>query len=340
MINLKAKIFFLSLLLVLITTLPLLTSCDSSVKNEKKQSVQLDKVSLRLPIPIADTGFSPYYLAVDKGIFNKYGLEVRLEPGSPELNPVKMVSQGQDQFGVVGGPELLMTGRAKGAGIIGIAQIHKDSDFSVLLTLKESGITTLPQLEGKKVGFFIGHISTDIIHMLLTKEGITVDELDVGFDYGQLLTGKIDAQWAFRSTAGVTLPAKGIALNIISPADYGISTQGHMVIANEALVNDKPDLVQRFTNAVLEGLQYSVDYPNEAVLATMQRDPQFKAEIGEEQMKINIAAVKNNNRLGWIDQKDMEKTKAQLLSVNLLSEDFVVANAFTTAFLEQALKAE
>src|SRR5437016_2056194 len=78
-----------------------------------------NEVSVRLPIPAADTGFAPFYLAVDNGFFEKQGVKVTIQPGSPELNPVKMVSQKADQFGLLAGPELLLSARNKNAPIIG-----------------------------------------------------------------------------------------------------------------------------------------------------------------------------------------------------------------------------
>jgi len=294
----------------------------------------ITKVSLRLPIPVVHTSFSPYYLAVDKGMFLKHGLDVSIEPGSPELNPVKMVSQGIDAFGVVGGPELLFSGRNKGAGIIGIALLHNDADFVVIATLKNSGITKVSQLEGKKVGFFYGHISTDILHMLFKKENVQVEEIDVGFNYGQLISGEIDAQWAFRTTAGLSLPAKGIPLNFISPADYGIITQGHMIIANETMVKENPDIVQRFLVAVLEAINYSLDNTQEAIDSAVKRDPNFSREIGQQQMEILRSTILGNTRIGWIPEDAMEKTKQQMLSVDLLPDDFDIESAYTTRFLE------
>jgi len=169
------KILLTSVLIALVVISAALFSLGNRPGN-----TALEEVSLRLPIPAADTAFAPYYLAIDKGIFAKHGLHVTLEPGSPELNPVKMVSQGIDQFGVVGGPELLFSARANGAPLVGIALLHKDSNLVVILTLKGSGITKVSDLQGIKVGFFYGHISTDILHMLFRKEGVDVQEVDVG----------------------------------------------------------------------------------------------------------------------------------------------------------------
>lgn len=300
--------------------------------NEKFSSLQ--KISIRLPIPVADSAFSPYYLAIDKGIFAKYGFDVTLEPGTPELNPVKMVSQGMDDFGVLGGPELLFTGRNKGASITGIFLLHKDSDFVVLLALKEKEINELKDLQNKSVGFFYGHISTDILRMLFKKNNIEVNEVDVGFDYGSLITGSIDAQWAFRTTAGITLPAKGIEVNVISPADYGIRTNGHMIIVNDSLLKNNPGLVQRFTDALVEATNLVLANEDEAIVATILRNPNFSYDVGKKQLAIYNNAILRNKPIGWIHEEDMQVASKQMISAGLISEEFNVKSAFTNRFLK------
>ena len=301
-------------------------------ENNGKEDLE---VSLRLPIPVVDTAFSPYYLGVDKKIFAKHGLSVTLEPGTPELNPVKMLSQGTDEFAVLGGPELLFTARAKGAPLVAIALIHKDSDFVVIVTPKKSGLTKVAQLEGKKVGFFYGHISTDILRMLLKKENVRISEVDVGFNYGPLISGELDAQWAFRTTAGIGLPAKGFDINVISPADYGIATQGHVVVTTEKMIKEKPEVVQAFLNAVLDAMKYSLDHVGEAVDSAIARDPKFKRPVGEKQMEIYNKAIRNNSQLGWIPEDAMQKTKEQMVSAGLVVDKFDVSAAYTTRFLQK-----
>ncbi len=324
-----AKILFAVLFIISVIYL-----FNSQSFNLSEKTLSLQRISLRLPIPVADTAFSPYYLAVDKGIFAKYGFDVTLEPGTPELNPVKMVSQGMDDFGVLGGPELLFSGRNKGATITGIALLHKDSNFVVLLTLKEKEINELKDLQNKSVGFFYGHISTDILRMLFKKNNIKVNEVDVGFDYGSLITGSIDAQWAFRSTAGITLPAKGIEVNVISPADYGIRTNGHMIIVNDSLLKNNPGLVQRFTDALVEAINFALSNEDEAIAATIARDPNFSYDIGKKQLSIYNNAILRNKPIGWIHEEDMQIASKQMIEAGLISEYFDANSAFTNRFLK------
>jgi NitT/TauT family transport system substrate-binding protein len=301
---------------------------------EQSQPVVVQaEVSVRLPIPAADTGFAPFYLGIDKGFFEKQGLKVSLQSGSPELNPVKMVSQKVDQFGLLGGPELLLTARSKKAPILGIALLGKNADLAGIVTLKSSGLTKLEQLQDKKVGFFYGHISTDILHMLFQKENIKVDELDTGFDYGQLISGKIDAQWAFRTTAGINLPAKGVDVNFISPSDYGIHTHGYTVVVNQEYANQHPDIVKRFVAAIIDATKYAADHPEDEVTATMKRDPNFKSAVGEAQVALYNKVIRNHDRLGEFSNVDLQATAAQMKAANLLPADFDATTAFDGSFV-------
>lgn len=298
-------------------------------------SVSPDKISLRLPIPVVDASFAPYYLAVDEGFYKEAGLDVKIEPGTPDLNPVKMVSQKIDQFGVLGGPELLLSGRNKGADIAGIMLLHKNSDFVVLLTLKKSGLDTLDKLQGKKVGMFYGHISTDVLHMLFKKQAIKVNEVDVGFDYGPLISGSLDAEWAFRTTAGITLPAKGIEINMISPATYGIHTDGHVLIANGDIIRNSPDLVERFVKATRKGIELSLSNPARAIESVRARNKELQIGVIEKQLEIYSAAIKRNNQIGAFSDESMLTAKEQMKSIGLLPEGFDIAPAYTNRFIQQ-----
>ena len=153
--------------------------------------------------------------------------------GSPELNPIAMVQSGRDQIGVLGGPDTMLVANAAGANLVAVSVMHRNSNFSVLVSLAESGIEEIQDLEGKKVGFFYGHISTDILRNVLRKKSVLVSEVDTGFDYTPLITGNVDAEWAFRVTAGLSLPNQGVDINIIDPAEYGVVSHGYTIFVRE-----------------------------------------------------------------------------------------------------------
>src|SRR5438874_10587596 len=295
------------------------------------------QVSVRFPIPIIEAGQTPFYVAQDKGYYADEHLRVSFQMGSRELNPVKTIATGQDAFGVLGGPDTLLVARSKGQPLKALAILHRNSNFPCLITLKSSGITKLSQLQGKRIGFNYGHISTDVLRNLLRKNNIKYSEVDVGFDYNQLIARKIDAEWAFTVTAGLDLPAKGVEINIISPADYGIVTQGYTIFSTDDTASNKGDLALRLLRATLRGVKFTVENPEEANRIFLKRDPSLDAALSLKRLKAYNAATSNNEQYppGFMDQQMFRSTYDRLVEEHVIEKPFDFHEAYTTRFLEE-----
>lgn len=295
------------------------------------------KISVRLPIPIIESAFTPFYAAIDKGYYAEEGLEVEFNLGSPENNPVKMVASEADDFGILGGPDTLLVARSKGQPLTAIGVIHRNSNFPVVLTLKDSGITSLEQLDGKKVGFFYGHISTDVLRNLFRKQNINIEEVDVGFNYNPLIAGQLDAEWAFRTTAGINLPEKGIEVNIISPSDYGINTHGYTIFTTEEMINEHPEIAERFLRATAKGIAYTVKNPDEALESTLKRDPTLDREVERKRLEEynKVTSISTEYPPGYMDEEMFQETYDRLQEEGVIESEFDVKEAFTTKFLDE-----
>jgi NitT/TauT family transport system substrate-binding protein len=325
-----------SISIFLSTFVLLVASCSKREPSEPKPAVaNLTRVSIRFPIPIIEAGQAPFYVAQDNGYYRAEGIEPVFNMGSPELNPVKMVASNQDMFGVLGGPDTLLVARSKGQPLTAIAVLHRNSNFPCLLTLKSSGITKLGQLNGKKIGFFHGHISTDVLHSLLRKNGIRYTEVDTGFNYSQLIGKQIDAEWAFTVTAGLDLPAKGVAVNVINPADYGIVTDGYTLFTTDQAVASSPDVISRFLRATLRGVDYTVAHPREANATLLRRDPKLDPELSLRRLMAYNAVTSHAEPYpaGYMDREMFQRAYDRLRDEKVLGSEFDVANAFTTRFL-------
>ncbi len=292
-------------------------------------------VNVRFPIPIIEAGQSSFYIAQDKGFYGEENLDVHFQMGSRELNPVKTVATGQDTFGVLGGPDTLMVARSAGQPLKAVAVLHRNSNFSCLLTLKSSGITTLQQLRGKKIGFYYGHISTDVLRNLLRKQKIPYTEVDVGFDYNQLIAGQVAAEWAFTVTAGLDLPARGVPVNIISPADYDIVTDGYTLFTTDQTIQSHPDLVTRFVRATLRGVAYTVAHPEEANDALLKRDSTLDRPLSLKRVLAYNAVTSDSPQYppGYMDREMFQRAYDRLAEEKVIQHPFNPGDAFTTAFL-------
>jgi len=297
-----------------------------------------EHISVRFPIQIIEAGQTPFYVAEDKGFYKNENLVVNFQMGSRQLNPVKQVAIGQDTFGILGGPDTLLVARAKGQPLVAVGILERNANFTCLVTLKSSRITKLSQLKGKKIGFYYGHISTDVLRALLRQNRIDYTEVDVGFDYNQLIAGKIAAQWAFTVTAGMDLPAKGVAINIISPADYGIVTQGYTIFATNKTIDEKPDVVLRFLRATFRGVKFTVAHPEEAVATLLKRDQNLDPSLSLKRLEAYNAVTSDSKKYppGYMDKDMFTTTYDRLAAAHVIEQPFDVSEAYTTQFLEEA----
>jgi len=332
----KRGIILLGCFILLMSFIFTLTNCT----REKSEGTAKAKISVRFRIPIIEAGQTTFYVAQDKGYYDEENLEVTFEMGSRELNPVKMVAAEQNDFAILGGPDALLTAISKGEPLKCIALIHRNSNFPCLITLKSSGITKVEQLQDKKVGFFYGHISTDVLRNLFRRTKVKMTEVDVGFDYNQLITGKIDAEWAFTVTAGLELPAKGVEINFISPADYGIVSHGYTIFATEKTIKERPDVVLRFLRASLKGVKYTVENPEDAVKSLLKRDPNLEPELNLKRQLAYNAVTSNSEEYppGYMDKLMFQETYDRLVEENVIQDTFDVSKAYTTEFLEKIFR--
>jgi len=332
----KKSIIVFKFLVYLLIIHVLVVGCGPKAgKNEK--SKELLKISVRFPIPIIEAGQIPYYVAQDKGFYSNEGLDVTFEMGSKELNPVKMVVSGTNDFAILGGPDPMLVARSKGQPLKAIAVIHRNSDFPCLITLKSSGVTEVKQLDGKKVGFNYGHISTDVLRSLFNKEMIKVEEVDVGMDYNQLINSKITAEWGFTVTGGLELPAKGIEINIINPSKYGIVTHGYTIFTTEKMIKEHPDVVLKFLRASLKGVSFTVENADEALKSLLKRDPKLDPALNLRRLKAYNEVTSNSKEYpaGYMDQQMFKETYDRLVKEKVIETQFNLSDAYTTEFLEK-----
>ena len=96
----------------------------------------LTKVTLNLTY-IPNVQFAPFYVAIEKGYFAKYGLEVSLAYGN-EADMVALVGSDNQQFMIASGEQVLLS-RAQGLPVISVREWYKDYPVGVA-SLKTSQI--------------------------------------------------------------------------------------------------------------------------------------------------------------------------------------------------------
>jgi NitT/TauT family transport system substrate-binding protein len=122
-----------------------MAAAGSSKSGATKVTVQLKWVT--------QAQFAGFYAAQAKGYYKALGLDVTLKVGGPDIVPEQVVLGGQAEFGVDWLPSLF-SNREAGNDLVNIGQMYTRSGTTEV-TWKDSGITSMAKMKGKKYGVWL-----------------------------------------------------------------------------------------------------------------------------------------------------------------------------------------
>jgi len=217
-----------------------------------------------LPYWVTTAQFAGYYVAKEKGIYEKFGINLRIIPYKPFVTSSDLISGGVADFAalwLVNAIEL----KAKGTDIVNIAQLSSRSS-AMLITKKSSGIDSIEDMNGKRAGIWSGFE----LHprALFNKFKIDVKIIPIGSTNNLFLMGGVDiinANWFDEYHSIINSGYDSTDLNVFFYSDYGLNfLEDGIYCLSDKLKND-PQLCEDFVNATLEGWRYAFDHKEEAI---------------------------------------------------------------------------
>jgi ABC-type nitrate/sulfonate/bicarbonate transport system substrate-binding protein len=297
---------------------------------------ELEKVSLRHSW-IIDANTAGYIAAIEKGFYKDEGLDVTINSGGVDANPITMVASGSDTFGNIAGSEEILMARDKGIPIKAVFATHQNNAY-VFITKKDSGINSPNDFEGKKVFVQYGKGSEILYRALIKKLNVDtskIEEVPLKFDYSEFLEDRVPIAPAFINNQVVIFENQGVDLNIFYPKDYGITSYGYLIITKDSTIKNNPELVQKFVRATTKGWEYALENKEEAVDFVLKYNSELDRDL---QMRVFDSAIQNmitsNEKVGTMKKERWETTQNILLDQNLISSKFPIEEVYTTEFLE------
>jgi ABC-type nitrate/sulfonate/bicarbonate transport system substrate-binding protein len=222
------------------------------------------------------TQFGGHFAAIKQGYFTENGIEANFLSGGPNIDPFSVVSGGQADLGDGNGSDVLLS-NSKGIPVTAIATIYQQTP-NALMSLKSNPVTTLKEMEGKKVGLPTGE--QPLLKAMLTKAGVdpkSVTMVPVGTDPSILTSKQVDGYIGYGTQQGLSLQQSGADVNIVYFADLGDPDYGNAIFAKTADVTAKKDVLTRFLKADIAGWKYFTENPEEIAQYTWD---QYHKETG------------------------------------------------------------
>ena len=298
--------------------------------------VKKDIVKVRLKW-VHQAQFAGFYTAEEKGFYSNKNIDAVLEPGGVDFPAVQMVSSGSEDFGITGADQILLA-REKGVPVVAVAVIYRESPF-VYFALKDSGITKPQDFLGEKVGIKLGGNEELTYRAMMKKAGVDtkkVTEIPIKYDMTPLFTGQVMAWPGYSINEPIVAQEQGHEVNIIWPSDYGVNLYADTLFTTESMIRNNPDLVNRFVAATLEGWEYAIAHPEEAVNFTLKQNDQLKKSHETAMLQASLKLLKPDDKpLGWMDNSKWEEMQNLLLEAGFMNKPVDLEKTFTPRFLEE-----
>ena len=293
---------------------------------------------------ITDAGFlgrhAYYFVAIERGFYKEANLDVNVLRGQGSAEAIKQVGAGNVTFGFADSGSAVLARANDNVPVRVVAIVYAKPPHAIY-ALKTSGIAKPKDLEGRQIANPAGGAIPKMFPAYAKVAGI--DESKVKWVVasseslpGLLALGRVDAVGQF--TVGeprMKKDAENKELVELTFGDAGLDFYSNGLIASEATIKDKPDLVQRFVTATIKGLKYSLDNPKEAADIMKKSHRELDAELGAAEMvKVRELAVLPNAKLGAIDPKRAESTIALVGTAFTLKNPVKVEDVFDGRFVK------
>lgn len=214
----------------------------------------------------------PSFVGVEKGIFLKYGIDMKLKVLNTGQEMSKALQAGEVE--IIGSaysnfPIAVERGMAaKGVvGLMGDRTSRYSDDPVSIWTRKSTGITKVEDLAGRKLGTPVGGTADEYLGVVLAKKKVAREKVSVlnvppGNLVSALQGGGVEAV-ACWEPFGSLVQARIPDAVLVSRGGGNIGYYINMAVRND-VIDQKPELVERYVIAMAEATQFTRQHLDEA----------------------------------------------------------------------------
>ena len=264
-----------------------------------------------------------FYQAVATGIYEKHGLDVTIRPGGPQVNHRQLLLAGKIDFNMAGNMFAAFNNAQNDIPTVMIAAMFQ-KEPQILMAHPGVGHDSLEDLVGKPI-LISNDARLTFWAWLKAAYGYTDEQIrPYTFNSAPFLADKQAVQQGYVTSEPFAVEqAAGFKPVVHLLADSGYDSYSTMIEAPRAVVDDNPDLVQRFVDASIEGW-YSYLYGDPAPANELIKAD--NPDMTDEQIAFSIETLKS---YGIVDSGDSET-----LGIGAMTEER------WTSFLQFAKDAE
>ncbi len=301
----------------------------------------VERVSIDYLTSFSTFGRDAYvYVAQELGYFDEVGLDVTISPGSGTVDVMRFIAAGTADFGPGDAATAILTIANQGLEVKGVAAIQQNT-LAAIATTESTGISEVTDLAGKTFADAAG--STVRILFPFFADAAGFDDSTVEFvpapppDLPRLLaSGEVDYIGQFVVGKGLIEAATGDTAVFFPYSEYLPDLYGNLILARQDMIDEQPEVVERFISALLRGLEYSIQNPEETGAILEAAVPEQSAVVAAGEVDIMAPYVMPEGFAGPIGSIDPAKVQTiidQLSEAGALENEVTVDDVFAPGFV-------
>lgn len=279
------------------------------------------------PVPLEavignNFGHLPMFVGVEKGLFRKHGVDLRLKVVNTGTDMVNSMQKREVQIGDMSVTTFLKA-RHDGSPFTVVGLIMNDAlatnadDPLAIVARKDSGIKRVEDLKGKRVGLARGQTSDEYFKMVLSRRGMKYEDVTIENIMAPpalvpaLAQGKVDAVVSWE-------PFNTMALENAKDSYVVLRGGGHLsyimvATVHDPMLRDNPKVVQNFINGLAAASHYTRMNREEAVDIFAKWVPNVDRNVARKA----VQHIRYDPRVSSASLKAFDNAQGDLLKLTL-----------------------
>lgn len=291
---------------------------------------------------LAQAEHGGFYQAVVDGTYEEYGLDVTIRQGGPQAANQALLMAGQIDFYMQGNMLSPFSAAEQDIPLVNVAAIFQ-KEPQVVIAHPDQGLedfedlADLPTLYISKDGY-----ASYFQWMLSAYDGFSDEQYKpYTFNPAPFLADKQSAQQGYITSEPFEIERQGgFKPKLFLLADYGFDTYSTLIETRREIVEENPDLVQRFVDASVIGWYNYLYGDNAAANEAIKQD---NPEMTDEQLAFSIETMKEHGMIesgesleqgiGCMTDARMESFYNKMVEADVVQADLDYTETYTTEFV-------
>jgi NitT/TauT family transport system substrate-binding protein len=224
---------------------------------------------------LAQAEHGGFYQAVAEGIYRKYGLDVTLKMGGPQVNGLQLLAAGQLDVVMADALQVVSAIEQK-VPVVAIAATFQKNPTVIIA---HPGVASLADLQGKPIA--IGAASNTTFWPWLKQRYGFVDsqKRPYGFSVQPFLADPALSQQGFATSEPFSIEKGGIKPVVFLLADLGYPPYSEALVVTRDTLAKRRDALARFVRASAEGWKSYLANPEPGNALIKRDNPQMSDEL-------------------------------------------------------------